>query len=48
MSAGEDVRATGDLARHVLRALLYLTGSDDPAGARALLVLLRADALAHS
>ncbi|MEU2441808.1 hypothetical protein ABZ595_37350 [Streptomyces rubradiris] len=48
LSAGEDVRATGDLARHILRALLYFTGSDDPEGVRALLAHLRTDALAHS
>ncbi|MEU3953589.1 hypothetical protein AB0F45_14915 [Streptomyces achromogenes] len=47
-SAGEDVRTTGDLARHVLRALLSFTGRDDPEGVRALLAHLRADALAHS
>ncbi|MEU7561056.1 hypothetical protein [Streptomyces eurythermus] len=47
-SAGEHVRATGDLARHILRALLSFTGSDDPEGVRALLAHLRADALAHS
>lgn len=48
VSAGEDVRAIGDLARHVLRALLSFTGRDDPEGVRALLAHLRADALAHS
>ncbi|GGR59053.1 MULTISPECIES: hypothetical protein [Streptomyces] len=47
-STGEDVRATGDLARPVLRALLSFTGRDDPEGVRALLAHLRADALAHS
>ncbi|MEV4342171.1 hypothetical protein [Streptomyces sp. NPDC049590] len=48
VSAGEDVRASGDLARHVLRAPLSFMGRDDPEGVQALLARLRADALAHS
>ncbi|MDQ1035371.1 hypothetical protein QFZ75_001787 [Streptomyces sp. V3I8] len=48
-SAGDDVRATGDLARHILQAILsFTTDSDDPQQVRALFAHLRADALAHS
>ncbi|MFF3505359.1 hypothetical protein [Streptomyces sp. NPDC003247] len=49
LSAGDDVQATGDLARHVLQALLsFTTDGDDPQEVRALFAHLRADALAHS
>ncbi|GAA2906376.1 hypothetical protein GCM10010524_42660 [Streptomyces mexicanus] len=48
-SAGDDVQATGDLARRVLQALLsFTTDSDDPQEVQALFAHLRADALAHS
>ncbi|MGW0572993.1 hypothetical protein [Streptomyces tauricus] len=48
-SAGDDVRATGDLARHVLQAILsFTTDGDDPEQMRALFAHLRADAVAHS
>jgi hypothetical protein len=48
-SAGEDVQATGDLARRVLQALLsFTTDGDDAQEVQALFAHLRADALAHS
>ncbi|WP_404200131.1 hypothetical protein [Streptomyces tauricus] len=48
-SAGDDVRATGDLARRVLQAILsFTTDGDDPEQVRALFAHLRADAVAHS
>ncbi|MFI1416084.1 hypothetical protein ACH4Y0_40170 [Streptomyces sp. NPDC020707] len=48
-SAGDDVRATGALARHVLQAILsFTTDGDDPEQVRALFAHLRADAVAHS
>ncbi|MFE9687853.1 hypothetical protein [Streptomyces sp. NPDC006285] len=48
-AAGEDVQATGDLARHVLQAILsFTTDGDDPQQVRALFAHLRADALDHS
>ncbi|MFD0393319.1 hypothetical protein ACFQ3Z_15925 [Streptomyces nogalater] len=47
-TAAEDVRATGDLARHVLRTLLSLVADgDDPESVRALFAHLRADAVAR-
>ncbi|MBQ0855661.1 MULTISPECIES: hypothetical protein [Streptomyces] len=48
-SAGDDVRATGDLARRVLQAILsFTTDGDDPERVRDLFAHLRADAVAHS
>ncbi|MGV9884538.1 hypothetical protein [Streptomyces sp. NPDC003006] len=47
--AGDDVQATGGLARRVLQALLaFTTVGDDPQEVRALLADLRAYARAHS
>ncbi|MFI9588173.1 hypothetical protein ACIHCQ_41785 [Streptomyces sp. NPDC052236] len=49
LTAGEDVQATGDLARRILQALLsFTTDGDDPQEVRALFDHLRADALDHS
>ncbi|MER5561181.1 hypothetical protein ABT071_21510 [Streptomyces sp. NPDC002506] len=48
-TAGDDVRATGELARQVMRALLsFTTDGDDPREVQALLAHLRANAVAHS
>lgn len=48
-AAGEDVKATGDLARRVLQAVLsFTTDGDDPQAVRTLFAHLRADAVAHS
>ncbi|MFD4604358.1 hypothetical protein ACFWPQ_40875 [Streptomyces sp. NPDC058464] len=49
LSASGDVQATGDLARHVLQAILSFTSDgDNPQEVQALFAHLRADALAHS
>ncbi|MEU5836410.1 hypothetical protein ABZ820_22450 [Streptomyces diacarni] len=49
LSAGEDVQATGDLARRILQAILsFTTDGDDPEEVRVLFAKLRADAVAHS
>lgn len=49
LTAGEDIQATGDLARRVLQAMLsFTTDGDDPQEVRALFAHLRADAVAHS
>lgn len=49
LSAGDDVQATGNLARHVLRAILsFTTDGDRPQEVQALFAHLRADAIAHS
>jgi hypothetical protein len=48
-AAGEDVQATGDLARRVLQAILSFTkDGEDPQEVRALFAHLRTDAVAHS
>lgn len=48
-SAGDDVQATGDLARCVLQAILsFTTDGDDPGQVQALFAHLRADAIDHS
>ncbi|MCW8102659.1 hypothetical protein [Streptomyces tauricus] len=48
-SAGDDVQATGDLARHVLQAILsFTTDGDDPQAVQVLFAHLRSDALNHS
>ncbi|MFE9687318.1 hypothetical protein [Streptomyces sp. NPDC006285] len=49
LSAGEDVRVTGDLVRSVLEALLsFITDGDDLREVRALLDHLRADTLGET
>ncbi|MGW3653626.1 hypothetical protein [Streptomyces sp. NPDC000878] len=49
LSAGDDVQANGNLARHVLRAILsFTTDGDRPQEVQALFAHLRADAIAHS
>ena len=48
LAAGEDVQATGDLARSVWQALLsFTTVGENPQDVRALFAYLRADAVAH-
>ncbi|MER7682182.1 MULTISPECIES: hypothetical protein [unclassified Streptomyces] len=48
-AAGEDVGATGDLARHALQAILsFTTIGDDPQDLRTLFAYLREDAVAQS